>query len=966
MGTINESSLANLLAKWEEERAKKKYITFQVLIGGKDYTNNTPFPIKWSSLLDERLDECRISLKYCKAEIFTPLTPVQIILHDQKDRERVLNFVVASDDAQELPVGSGRYNHELMLIEQTKILEGIVVDALTFTNDLGRSYTENATQANFNIIENDYTSKPYIIPETYKSALPTGEKFTFIKATDFFTINNIRTRYRLSITLNGSPINDPPSEPVPENDPSNQNNFSTILVSGTYVVDYWAKTLSTGSNPSIDCRGAFTFIAVQNQDPLPKWTITSVINRVLDLAEPHLKGVEPRFYLNHEQAVQFDSILSPEFAFTRATLKEILDQIGGFIHGIPRLNGNEIVFDMLGGTELAKLANPKYPYIANFKSQNIENYCTTLDSNVDNLACILDPEQGVLTEPYIDGYKTLRTETVYARIEEGNMFIATQYPIQEIKSVHCGFIPGTNFKGGDITPYVFEIAEYNKMSSYKESYPDSKAYALYYTQGTKNIYGLNFKYSGDWISGGAYANYAIINILEKTSGQSIGGLGEDYPLLAFQVSYIPIFGARVQQSKQYIGDIQEPRTLVYNQGANLVETRYYGENLKGVVARMGNVEMTRTYQLRDFGLIPSIGQMFDDDYYISEVTCEVMPDSVKCMIGLSKDFNRLSQYIGINSRKRFYEVSEKQAYQRDISYLDYCVIGDGADYDLRDLIFENGIAAIKDIFTQTTTTAVPLSMALSQGIDSAGEEQALVALPIISVALGDAMVFTFNYEDNYSAGAQSNHSTEGNVEGYFTNSVAYADYYGRLKELQFWLTQGENAPADSAEQARIGKVLPQYEGNGTYKLFVGTKKPLTILKDGSEILSINYQLEFVTNKRNYIIGSALARNCSLVRGYYEGHSAKLYILPNRLSKFTDVVNLAGATEIADYGTSPYKITIYGKRIKFADETATADGQSWAIVDKQSGELLIGANLSITAGDMLTMPYMTFTHNIFNS
>ena len=52
---------------------------------------------------------------------------------------------------------------------------------------------------------------------------------------------------------------------------------------------------------------------------------------------------------------------------------------------------------------------------------------------------------------------------------------------------------GVSSKNEDITSYIFEMADYCTLNSYIEAYPYGKSYALYYTQGTKNIYGLNFK-----------------------------------------------------------------------------------------------------------------------------------------------------------------------------------------------------------------------------------------------------------------------------------------------------------------------------------------------------------------------------------------------------------------------------------------------------------------------------------------
>ena len=51
-------------------------------------------------------------------------------------------FFVATDKADEKPVGSGYFNHELYLIEETKWLERFLIPATGFVNALGRNYTD--------------------------------------------------------------------------------------------------------------------------------------------------------------------------------------------------------------------------------------------------------------------------------------------------------------------------------------------------------------------------------------------------------------------------------------------------------------------------------------------------------------------------------------------------------------------------------------------------------------------------------------------------------------------------------------------------------------------------------------------------------------------------------------------------------------------------------------------------------
>ena len=121
--------------------------------------------------------------------------------------------------------------------------------------------------------------------------------------------------------------------------------YKLKLTLGTYKIHYkGVATCSTyisgiGSGTTYSENYSFYYIisVVENKLPLKKWSITDVINRTLDLAEPIRKGEMPRFRLNTEQAEQFDKIPAPEFSFTKQTLRECLQEVGHFIHGEPRL-----------------------------------------------------------------------------------------------------------------------------------------------------------------------------------------------------------------------------------------------------------------------------------------------------------------------------------------------------------------------------------------------------------------------------------------------------------------------------------------------------------------------------------------------------------------------------------------------------------------------------------------------------
>ena len=924
-----------------------------------DYTEQVPFPIKWSNLLDERLDEATISVLRTDVEIFHPMTRVRIYVFNENDPDNghTLNMLVSQDRAaQKFIQGQYVWNHDLVLIEETKLLEGFVCRSQGYVNSLGRDYergtykVEPKEVGSSNPTGQTVPLSPNI--SNIFSPLATNKLHTFPPLQNIFDLSDYRIRTSTVTLKKGDKI----FSTINNTTDSLTFDFNEV---GDYELIYYVYVNLIGAPASYWIIDSMTYNikVLNNLAPLPKWNARTVIERALTIAEPLRKGDAPRFKLNEAQAAEFETIETPEFQFTQSTLREVLQGVGAYVHGEPRLIGDTIYYDMYGSEELNEVKYNRYAKLS--CSQGIEDYATALDSSVDNFVNSLDTPYATLTEPYIGGFKTVRTESLFARIEEGNMFIETKYPIYSIKKVTCGETFSTD--PIDITPYIFESSEYARMSSYIEQYPKSKAYALYYTQGEKNIQGLTFKVND--ATGGVFKNYAIVNILEALSGKSVNI--PNYATLAFQVEYVPIFPARVQQSKQYIGDFKYPRTLIYNQGQNVVESQYYGENMKGAIARLGNVDKTYTIVMYGLAPIPKIGTLWNDDYYISSVAVQVDFQTTTITLGLSQDFNRLSQYIGINSTKRFYEVSERQAFDSQLSYRDYAVIGDKTDGG--DALYS--INSLVNTFWQQGAGTPPISLLLAKGEDENGGELAKIALPVQTIALGNSAVLTTKYEDNYSAGNDSVYQSNGNVTGTFTNAVAYGDLYGNIEYLNLDYYREGTKPANFAEQTKIGNQLPDavdISGLGNNSITTGNK-PLWVKKGSTEILALTYQIDFVTNRRNIIIGSAMAKNCPFVSGAQLGHYANLYVLQKRLSKLKLVANLSNATLIKSYGDLDLNsITVDGNSLVFAPVTSPVSGQAWVMVDAATGEVLLGCNKEITpeSADILDGLYITSKHKLF--
>lgn len=631
------------------------------------------------------------------------------------------------------------------------------------------------------------------------------------------------------------------------------------------------------------------------------------------------------------------------------------------------------------------------PYTTKGEEWAINNYTTWVDSNAEHLVNQLDKYGGVIVEPYRGGAKTVRTESQYVRVTDDNMIIATQYPIYSVEELEYVYEKGGQILTQSIKPYVFERTQYDtQLSSYNEQYPYSKAYGLYFAQGEKNIGGLNFKVPSS--SSLRFKNYAIVNILKQLLGEGFNL--PEYPLLQFRITYTPIYDVRLAQSKVNYKDFKYPAALIVNQQSNIIESRYYGENLKGAVARLGNIEKSVMYNFGGLKKVPDAGRLWREDYFISAVATEILPNYVRCTVGLSKDFQRISQYVGVSSEKRYYEISEKQAIERNVLYREYVVVGNKEPIDgevTASRLRQIAMAAIAETFTQENNSySRPLTNVVAKGISYKGNDLNEISLPVISSAFGNSISFSWKYEDNYSAGAYVTNATVGDIKGYWQDEARYTDYYGKMYYYSFKVL-GQGAQPNAQNFTEIGLALPYSRVRSTDSVYIdATVNPYIMRKDNREALQINFQIDFVTNS-DIIIGSALASYCPLVRGTDRKYEAKLYVFPTELNKFTDHVE---GWEEVELDTLPsvgveVQVDAGGNYFSVTSSTGTfpATGQSWAIVTGQSklpaqqvedeegniteyqqtvgGDLLIGQNKEVSAGQAFEPIYFTKKRNVYD-
>lgn len=974
------------------------------------YENKTWTQLKsWSrpftdgTALDDTLDAGAISLSLSRRqEPIKPFTQLRIIVsEDGKECGRIYRLVATSKRTRRVfaPSLTPLYDWKIQTIELTKELERRFIGTLTSTKYLQTDYASGEvkdygtvvggniqTWAEENTIVNIPYSTPIITGKSYK-IYPIKEQFS-IKDKDNILQDD---SYVEIITVSGDKI----YTGIPS---------STTTIDLTqqtkYIIRAHLHTKRTSMTSEYDYNwyvefSVFTFSQIA---PKTQPTITSVCERLLSAGVTRRNGIDEQEYILDETfATEYADVESPEFSFTNCTLFDALAEVGGYIHAIPRLiprsmtddTHYKVTFDKLGGNEQAP-AMP--PMIYQDHAIDINDWCGTLDCPAQNLCNSENVDRGAITE-LGDDYITCRTEDGQIEINADNVIIRTSMPIQQLVKLECGFIPEYNngkTPVGDITAYVYENAEYSTLSSYwGAAYPYSKAWALCYAQGDNKITGLSFVLQKSTSVSQAFEKYAIANIIEAKTGISLSSLslwGKWMRQLAFKVTYVPIVSTRVKQIKPTIYSVEEKNELVYNQGANIAETSYYGEKMRGAIARLGQDVEQRTYDIFNYAQLPKCGQLLDGKY-IARVDTEYDIVKIRTTVTLTKNFNQLAQYVGLNSNYRLYDISEKQSAERFVNYSEKILVGNTTDDD--NAIARSCIRNSHQMFYQTIYQSTldqireqPTRVAYITPCDSSGNAllQRQVALPVAAFPFGTSLCFSFAFLDNYGAGYQSSDDYENEVNKAAQRLVPYTDVYGEIGELKFSMGESGWTPSIS-DQSDDGAAMlyPQLKGSANpQNVSISTKSNnIIVKKDSREQLNVIYQAHFVATRQSVVVGSGIARNNPRVGKSYLNNIKRTVVLwlkrpINALSTPTkdDVlyVDLRPLKSIEETENGATCVRVWGNP---ASETAYAYAVCHALIEGERTpyqiELLFGENFEngIAPGAEVPPIYLTPVANDFD-
>lgn len=607
-----------------------------------------------------------------------------------------------------------------------------------------------------------------------------------------------------------------------------------------------------------------------------------LINLILETCYPTREGqINPLYDSGSPDYIYFDDQGREEFSRDAkeyffpegTTLFEALETIGKSINAFPRMTDfHTLTFDFYNGTTEADIS-----LLDSFEKTggyNLDQYCGSIHSVVNNAIDLNRYE----IAPSKDRSMTLRSETV--RITDSTSVLKLEKPIYKINKlilkstgevlakVATGSSGSSAFyyppilKDIDLTKYVYEEREFQLLEN--DATMASGVYAsLCYKMGDCLITNFNNynKYFYGWIPG----NTSLMNIITKVirenplsytgqdvSKDSIAGVvikeeGTNCLNCQFYVEYIPIETLSV---KLY-NDKKANNSLLVNPSSNIIDINYYGENLKATIEKLGNEENALSFKTKSL-LLPNPGEKVGN-YYISKVDSEYYNYYSKVKIELVKNYNKICEDVGIDSQLRLYAIPEDNVVERIIHIDTFCLVDGTKKENISSDLTYTSLEQIKTTVHYSITSSLMYVSKIKQ-------DDYCIIKPISKYRIANSIILSFGFDNNSIGGYYK--------DGDYNRAIRYTDAKGEKDTLEFKVYN----KIASAFNSNLYPKHSYFEDSNEVGSEIKTIdcNIVNLKKDARETIKVCYQIHFISQDENIILGNAFFKYNGLITDLNKG------------------------------------------------------------------------------------------------
>ena len=375
------------------------------------------------------------------------------------------------------------------------------------------------------------------------------------------------------------------------------------------------------------------------------------------------------FKLDPDFIEKINNVIAPQMYLDKKNLREVLVELFKVVNAIPRLyynNGWWLTGDFINQKQLPiEIGDGDIDYIQEASGENFGQSAEIFHENTI-------PTDNVIYEGSVTDYITFRNNDVI--LGDNDLRLVLSQPTAELKNLSIYAFTNVplndNMAEISLNDYVFEKKVYDTLEF--DNGKGSQGYSVYWTYKSNEILGFSESF------GAIFQQIAADRIYADLYGESVSLIdSSNWKTMLFKVEYVPYY--ETMRSIQYRENFEpyalkpemldEYSGIIINPSERINELYDLTENVYGQIQRIGVDTVSTSKKHYVFSGVYNVGDYTLDSYYVTKV--EIIPYTTYLIARyeLSKNWNRISQFVQIDREFRPYEVSlSKSAFtlKRDI------------------------------------------------------------------------------------------------------------------------------------------------------------------------------------------------------------------------------------------------------------------------------------------------------------
>jgi len=492
------------------------------------------------------------------------------------------------------------------------------------------------------------------------------------------------------------------------------------------------------------------------------------------------------FRIDNTFRTKIENVIAPQIYLDKKNLREVLIELFKVVNAIPRLyydNGWVLTGDFINQRQLEiEIGDGDIDYIQEASGENFAQSAEVFQENT------------VVEKPIYEGsivdYISFRNNSVI--LGESDLRLILSEKVSSIDKFIALIKRGGEIVEIDLTSNLYEKNEYDTLDF--TGGLGTKETSLYWDYKSNEIRGFSETFDS------IFQDLAITKLLDEYNIDDL----LDYKDYSFRVEYKPFYDT--MRSIQYRENFEpyalqpemldEYSGLIINQSERINELFDITSNIYGQIQRIGVDTVSISKKHYKFSEVYNYGDYTSDNYIVTKV--EVIPYTTYLIARyeLSKNWNRIAQFIQIDKEFRPYEISlvkTNLTLKRDILInIGFVEISNESKDNTLKTLFSNSDNFIEKFMNtfKVTNHQTPITlMKFKKNVNEFGGDA--IVKPLGAFAEKNNLKWKVNFQDTKLAGKRVTRETFGLslVERLIQRQIHYTDSFGRLDSLNIALLE---------------------------------------------------------------------------------------------------------------------------------------------------------------------------------